>query len=106
MLFLQHHRKEKRGQIGQRHKTIILLRVSTFTKPPEGARGQRRGSDGPYRAFFIWAGRTQQNDIGFVALAGVSSRKGRSRIGIKVSSLQFPESTPGAKARAGRAHIS
>ena len=32
----------------ERHKTIILLRASTGPKPPEVARGQRRGSLGPH----------------------------------------------------------
>ena len=52
MLFLQHHRKEERGQKGERNKTIILLRVSTVTKPPEGASGLRSGSDGSCHDLF------------------------------------------------------
>jgi hypothetical protein len=74
MLFLQHHRKENRGQIGQRHKTIILLRASTGTKPPKVARGERSGSVGQLvRLSNKKPQRTQQNDRGFVALAGVGS---------------------------------
>lgn len=52
MLFLLHLRKEKQGQIGERNKTIILLRVSTVTKPPEVASGLRNGSDGLYSSLF------------------------------------------------------
>ena len=67
----QYLRKEKQGQIGERNKTIILLRASTVTKPPEGARGRRSGSVGQLdRLSNQKPQRTQQNDIGFVALAG------------------------------------
>lgn len=52
MLFLLHLRKEKQGQIGERNKTIILLRVSMIAQPPEGASGQRNGSDGLYGSLF------------------------------------------------------
>lgn len=37
---MQYLRKEEWGQIGERNKTIILLRVSTIAKPrPEGRGG-------------------------------------------------------------------
>ena len=48
----QYLRKEKQGQIGERNKTIILLRASTIPQPPEVARGRRSGSDGPYNGLF------------------------------------------------------
>ncbi len=74
MLFLLHLRKEKQGQIGERNKTIILLRASTVTKPLEGASGLRSGSEGQLeRLSNKKPRRTQQNDRGFVALAGVGS---------------------------------
>lgn len=44
-------------------------------QPPEVARVQRSGSVRP-TACFLWAERTQQNDIGFVAFCGDSPRKG------------------------------
>ena len=68
-------RKEIQGQIGERNKTIILLRASTITKPPEGASGERSGSVGQLlRLSNKKPQRTQQNDRGFVALAGVGSK--------------------------------
>lgn len=90
MLFLLHLRKEKQGQIGERNKTIILLRVSTIAQPPEGASGQRNGSEGQLVKLSNQKPlRTQQNDRGFVALAGVSSRKGRPHYGIKYQVYNF-----------------
>ena len=74
-MILQHLRKEKQGQIGERNKTIILLRVSTIPQPPKVARGQRSGSVGQLvKLSNKKPQRTQQNDRGFVALAGVGSR--------------------------------
>ena len=77
----QYLRKEKQGQKGERNKTIILLRVSTVTQPPEVARGQRNGSVGQLlRLSNKKPQRTQQNNRGFVALAGVGSRRGRPQM--------------------------
>jgi len=50
--------KEDWGQIGERNKTLILLRVSTIAKPRPigaGASSQRRGSAGPHFCPFLWA---------------------------------------------------
>ena len=56
--------------LAERHKTIILLRVSTVPKPPKVARGQRSGSLGSDPSDFIASQRTQQNK-NFVAFAGL-----------------------------------
>jgi len=51
--------------IAQRHKTIILLRVSTMAKPrPEGAGAsrQRRGSGRPLKGLFF-SGLHERNKI-------------------------------------------
>lgn len=97
----QQLRKEKQGQIGQRHKTIILLRVSTIPQPPEVARGQRNGSVGQLvRLSNKKPQRTQQNDIGFVALAGGGSEMPPTD-GNEVSSLQFPDCQAGEKSAPG-----
>ena len=70
-MILQDLRKEKQGQKGERNKTIILLRVSTIPQPPKVARGQRSGSVGQLvKLSNKKPQRTQQNDRGFVALAG------------------------------------
>jgi len=61
-MILQHLRKEKQGQKGERNKTIILLRVSTIPQPPKVARGQRSGSVGQLvRLSNKKPQRTQQN---------------------------------------------
>lgn len=65
----------EQGQIGERNKTIILLRVSTITQPRPKGRGkwwaQRFAGEPPQ--LFIAMQRTQQNDKGFVAFGGVGS---------------------------------
>ena len=48
--------------LAERHKTIILLRLSTIPKPPKGARGQRRGSLGPHLGPNIF-GPSERNKI-------------------------------------------
>ena len=98
-MILQYLRKEKQGQIGERNKTIILLRASTDMKPPEVASGERSGSVGQLvRLSNKKPQRTQQNDRGFVALAGEGSRKGRAHNVNDVSSLHFPDCQKRGKA--------
>ena len=65
----QYLRKEKQGQIGQRHKTIILLRVSTVTQPPEVARGRRNDSVGQLLRLSNKKPQQTQQNKNFVAFA-------------------------------------
>ena len=72
MIVSHYQEGRNRGQIGERNKTIILLRVSTGTQPrPQGGGkwwAQRFAGEPPQ--LFVVSQRTQQNDRGFVALAG------------------------------------
>lgn len=71
MLFMRNLKKGKLCLIGQRHKTIILLRVSTVAKQGPKGRAKRPAQRfaGEFPQLFLLTQRTQQNDIGFVALA-------------------------------------
>ena len=71
MVFEKSLTKGVEGLIGQRHKTIILLRVSTVAKQGPKGRAKRPAQRfaGEFPQLFLLTQRTQQNDIGFVALA-------------------------------------
>ena len=58
---------------GERHKTIILLRPSTFPQPSKVARGQRRGSDRPDNGLFYF-GLSERNKI-FILLRSLATNK-------------------------------
>lgn len=69
------HNLTKGGALtkGERNKTIILLRLSTIAqqRPKGSAERSAQGFAGEPPQLFIARQRTQQNDIGFVAFAGV-----------------------------------
>ena len=101
-MILQDLRKEKQGQKGERNKTIILLRVSTIPQPPKVARGQRSGSVGQLvRLSNKKPQRTQQNDRGFVALAGVGSWKMAAHRWKRCIKFTISGLSSGRKSRAG-----
>lgn len=90
MLEKQYHRKEERGQKGERNKTIILLRASTVAEAgPEGAgpSGQRSGSGGPYFGLFIF-GPTERNKMTEVLLRSPGYRVGDRPVVLESSARQ------------------
>ena len=95
MLIWHYLTKGESGLIGERHKTIILLRLSTIAQLcPEG--GAERSAQGfavelPQR--FIARQRTQQNDRGFVAFAGVTGGMPPGKFSIKARLTFWGKST-------------
>lgn len=98
-MILQDLRKEKQGQKGERNKTIILLRVSTGTKPPKVASGERSGSVGQ----LVRLSNKKRNKMTEVLLRWPGWAAGRWPLtdGNDVSSLQFPDCQAGEKPAPG-----
>ena len=73
MLDVRYQKGVEHGLIGERSKTIILLRVTPGAEPaPLGvAKLTGEGFAGEPPQLFIVSQRTQQNDRGFVAFGGV-----------------------------------